>query len=118
MQKGVGCITDPGKRDRIANSDLGRLFGVLQFDFDLQRRFALGQIDDDERVRAVMLDMRYNLGHRRFRTFKKMIRAVKEFRYKDAAEEMRDSKWCGQVKSRCDENYRLVMEAWNDQRKA
>ncbi len=41
----------------------------------------------------VILEMLYNLGHTRFKTFKKMISAIKQRDYNKAADEMLDSKW-------------------------
>lgn len=64
-----------------------------------------------EIVQAVMIDMMFNLGYNRFIKFKKMIAAIKNHDYKKAAEEAKDSKWCKQVKSRCEENYALLMSA-------
>lgn len=62
-------------------------------------------------VKAVMLDMMFNLGYNRFIGFKKMIAAVKAGDYKLAAKEAKNSKWCKQVGSRCEENYKILMEA-------
>lgn len=45
----------------------------------------------------VLLDMHYNLGHKRFMGFKKMIEAIKNKEYEEAARQMLDSKWAGQV---------------------
>jgi len=57
-----------------------------------------------EDVQAVMIDMMFNLGYSRFSKFKRMIAAVKIKDFKVAAKEAKDSKWCKQVKSRCEEN--------------
>jgi lysozyme len=62
-----------------------------------------------EQVKIVLIDMIFNLGKSRFLKFKKMIKAIKEEDFKRAAEEAKNSKWCRQVKSRCDENYNLLM---------
>ena len=62
-------------------------------------------------VQAVMTDMMFNIGSNRFSTFKHMINAVKAGNYKLAAKEARDSKWCKQVGSRCEDNYNLLMNA-------
>lgn len=48
----------------------------------------------------VLVDMMFNLGKARFEEFKKMIAAVKEGKYAVAADEMKDSKWYKQVKTR------------------
>ena len=52
-------------------------------------------------VQLVLADMRFNLGHNRFRTFKNMIAAVECQDWPQMVFEMEDSKWCGDVKSRC-----------------
>jgi lysozyme len=54
-----------------------------------------------ETVQLVLADMRFNLGPRRFRSFKKMIAAVKKQDWAAMAQEMEDSKWCNDVKTRC-----------------
>ncbi len=51
----------------------------------------------------VLLDMHYNLGHSRFKQFKKMIAALENKKYDDAAKEMLDSKWAKQVGNRATE---------------
>jgi len=50
--------------------------------------------------RGVVLDMLFNLGLSRFRGFRKMITALMRGDYKKASEEMLDSLWAEQVKSR------------------
>lgn len=44
-----------------------------------------------------LTDMRFNLGATRFRTFQKMIAAVKANDWEEAARQARDSKWAKQV---------------------
>jgi len=61
-----------------------------------------------EDAQAVMIDMMFNLGYSRFSKFKRMIAAVKIRDFKTAAKEAKDSKWCKQVKSRCDENCEIL----------
>ena len=48
----------------------------------------------------VMIDMMFNLGATKFRTFKKMILALENKNYVVASAEMLDSLWAKQVKSR------------------
>lgn len=50
----------------------------------------------------VLRDMRFNLGHGKFRTFLRTIRLVSEGDYAAAASAMRSSAWARQVKSRAD----------------
>jgi len=50
--------------------------------------------------KAVVIDMLFNLGLSRFRTFKKMIAALDRQRWDDAAAEMVSSAWFNQVGAR------------------
>lgn len=51
--------------------------------------------------KRVVVDMTFNLGKTRFSKFKKMLAALKAKDFIKAAAEMKDSKWCKQVKTRC-----------------
>lgn len=53
-----------------------------------------------ETRKAVLVNMAFNLGYIRFSGFKKMLEAVEEGRFKDAATEMLNSVWAQQVASR------------------
>ncbi|MEA2058987.1 MAG: hypothetical protein U9P10_00310 [Thermodesulfobacteriota bacterium] len=53
-----------------------------------------------EDILAQGVDMRFNLGPNRFRYFKKMIAAVKNQDFVQAAAEMKDSRWYNQVGQR------------------
>jgi len=59
-------------------------------------------IDLSELRKAVIVDMVFNMGLPRFKTFKKMILAVINKNYPGAALEMLDSKWAKQVGDRAD----------------
>ena len=61
-----------------------------------------------ENVRMVLIDMDFNLGKTRFLTFKNMIQAVKNRDWERMIREMKDSRWCEQVKSRCDDDVKLI----------
>jgi lysozyme len=50
--------------------------------------------------KAILLDMRFNLGPTRFATFKNTLALVSVGRYHDAAAQMLQSKWAGQVGKR------------------
>ena len=54
----------------------------------------------DLRAQYVLMDMAFNLGHYRLSRFKKMWKAIDNFDYATAADEMLDSKWRKQVKNR------------------
>ena len=58
----------------------------------------------------VLVDMNYNLGLTRFMGFKKMIAALKGGDYYKAADEMLDSTWAQQVKSRATRNAKMMRE--------
>jgi len=60
-------------------------------------------------VKTVMIDMMFNLGYTRFTTFKKMIAAIKAEDWKQAAKEVKNSRWCNQLPSRCKDNYSILM---------
>lgn len=57
----------------------------------------------NEPRQAALLDMCYNLGISRLKGFKKMLAALEVGAYSRAAEEMLDSKWAMQVKTRATE---------------
>lgn len=50
--------------------------------------------------RKVMIDMRYNIGPAEFRGFRRMIAAMAQADYESAADEMVESRWYHQVKTR------------------
>lgn len=50
--------------------------------------------------RDVVINMMFNLGMRKFLTFKKAIKAMKEEDWEEAARQMLDSAWAGQVGGR------------------
>lgn len=51
---------------------------------------------------SAVADMAFNLGCGRLKQFKNMKAALERQDYTKAAAEMRNSRWCRQVKSRCD----------------
>ena len=51
-------------------------------------------------IKLVIINMIFNLGINKFKNFKKMIQAVKYFSWERMADEMVDSRWYIQVKSR------------------
>jgi len=53
-----------------------------------------------EEVQLIIANMMFNLGQRRFRGFKKMIAAVNDGNWSEAADEMQDSRWFHQVGDR------------------
>jgi len=74
---------------------------------DLRSIFSnFDEFTDD--IKLALTDMMFNLGKTRFLKFKKMIQAVKDKDFKEAARQAKDSKWCKQVKSRCEDNFNLL----------
>ncbi len=69
-----------------------------------ESRLALPFFDELSIIRQdVIIDMVFNLGITRFLGFKRMIRAMRRKKFKEAADEMIDSKWAIQVKGRATE---------------
>ena len=64
-----------------------------------------------ESVQRVLVDMRFNLGPNRFRHFKKMIAAVKNQDFIQAAAEMKDSRWYSQVGQRSRTLVKMMRES-------
>jgi len=64
-----------------------------------------------EAVQLVLMDMRFNLGPGQFRHFKKMITAVKDQNFTQAAAEMKDSRWYTQVGQRSRTLVKMMNEA-------
>ncbi|MCK5679208.1 sulfate adenylyltransferase subunit CysN [bacterium] len=69
---------------------------------DLQTIFNVAPAFDKlrENVQRVLIDMHFNLGPTGFRSFKKMVKAVRDENFALAAKEMQDSKWFHQVGTR------------------
>ena len=61
-----------------------------------------GQMSTDQK--SAVADMAFNLGCSGVQKFRNMKSALLRGDYDGAAAEMRYSKWCKQVKSRCDRN--------------
>lgn len=55
-----------------------------------------------EELRLIIANMMFNLGLIRFCKFKKLIKAIKDKNYKEAAEEMTNSAWYKQVPNRAE----------------
>ena len=57
---------------------------------------------------SVIADMAFNMGCSSLKQFKRMKAAIEEQDYTKAAAEMRNSRWCRQVKSRCDRDIKCM----------
>lgn len=62
----------------------------------------------DEVRQKVIVDMRFNLGSAGFAGFKNMIREIENMNYCKASEEMKNSKWYSQVKTRADRLVKMM----------
>lgn len=65
------------------------------------------ELNDDRKIAIV--DMRYNLGAKKFDSFKKMISAFKKKDYNAAGKEMIESDWAKQVGNRAIELASIIM---------
>ena len=77
-------------------------------DFELDQRFTFYNCLSEIR-KSVLINMRYNLGMAGLLSFKKMIKALEDGNYHEAANQMRDSKWHTQVGQRAIE-LEILME--------
>lgn len=59
---------------------------------------------------TVILDMLFNLGTTRFKTFKKFIRAIKERDLKEAARQIEQSAYFHQVPNRARRNIKMLLD--------
>ena len=95
---GVGRMIDERLNGGITYDE-----AMYLLDNDIKKHTAeLEKIFDDfydlpEDIQHVLVDMHFNLGDNRFRTFKKMIAAVKDRDWESMKREMLDSLWARQV---------------------
>ncbi|WP_417821252.1 glycoside hydrolase family protein [Terasakiella sp.] len=66
--------------------------------------------DLPEPAQRAVADMHFNMGLPRLMTFRKMLTALQEGRFKDAATEALDSRWAQQVGQRAIDNANLFKE--------
>jgi lysozyme len=59
-------------------------------------------------VKTVVIDMLFNLGSTRFKTFKKFIKAIKEYNLPEACKQIEDSNYYKQVPNRAKRNIKLL----------
>ena len=82
---------------------------IRQCEFDLATSIFPNQFYFfPESFQLVLVNMRFQLGHKGFKSFKKMIYAFQICDYKEAVVQMQDSKWAGQVPSRAKELILMV----------
>ena len=61
-----------------------------------------------DNIQAVVVDMAFNLGRHGLSQFVGFLGALRAYNYPLAAAEAKNSLWCGQVKSRCDDNCAIL----------
>jgi len=99
----LGYLTGGYGHAFLPGSKISYAVAELLFDEDYQRA-----VDDYNKLelnlgpvrRAVVIDMLFNLGLTKFSGFKKMIAALRDGNYFKASDEMLDSLWARQVRSR------------------
>jgi lysozyme len=102
----VGISED--EAEVLLNNDIVRAEEDLTKVFDSDFLYESGDLSYNRY--SVLVNMMFNLGLTRFKGFKKMIQAVKDQDFDEAAREMLDSRWAKQVKQRAYE-LALMMEA-------
>ena len=88
----------------LSDSEINFLFynDIREVVIDLKKIFDNWDSIDDIR-QAVLTDMRFNLGYGGFRSFKRLISAIKRKDYILAEVEMLDSEWAQQLPERANE---------------
>jgi GH24 family phage-related lysozyme (muramidase) len=80
--------------DKLLQSDLDDIF------FPAAQKLVKNYSELPRKARLVVMDMMFNLGETRFTRFKDLRAALEAKDYKKAADEMENSKWYSDVKSR------------------
>lgn len=60
--------------------------------------------------KSVLIDMTYNMGITKLKKFKKMIAAIEQEDWKEAAAQMKDSAWYKQVGNRSKKLHKMMLE--------
>jgi len=96
----IGCgrnLTDRGLSDKeilyLLNNDIAAVHAECQREFPWFRRLS-------ETRQIVILSMAFNMGVPRLKGFRRMIAAIEDYRWTDAAIEALDSKWASDVGER------------------
>ncbi len=86
----------------LLNNDIIRIRAELEQDYKWFKFL-------NEVRQKVVIDMRFNLGRTGFAGFKKMIQQLELKNYWKAGEEMKNSKWYSQVKTRADRLIKMMV---------
>ena len=108
---GVGRLIDPKRGGGITQEESRYLLAndIVKKITQLNLRLPWWRDLSDIR-QQVLVDMTFNLGIDGLLKFKNTLRAIREGRFSDAANGMRDSLWYVQVKARRGERLALMME--------
>lgn len=93
LPKGGTLTISQQRVNEVFAKDVQNVIGDCEFVFEKFESFL-------EEVQQIVANMMFNLGLNRFCKFNKLILAIKDKNYKNAAKEMRQSAWCKQVGSR------------------
>ena len=61
-------------------------------------------------IQRVLIDMTFNMGKTSLCSWPNFVKQLKSHDYNGAYNNMKSTKWCGQVKSRCTRNAGLVRD--------
>jgi GH24 family phage-related lysozyme (muramidase) len=114
---GIGHLIQPHERDRfpegkkISREEIDELF-----DLDLNRAAAGADLLIEEKIghdlpthiEHVIVEMVFQLGTQGVRNFSKMWKNMRVKKWKEAAEEMKDSRWHKQTTNRCEHLAEIV----------
>ena len=95
--------------ERLSDESILALLGLCIDEAIIDARSLISNFDSLDEVRKrVVVDVAFNMGRKVFSQFKNTIKAIEESRFKDAADGIRASKYCRQVKSRCTRLSRMM----------
>ena len=94
-QKEVGTMVDEIRVNEVFEQDIHVTIGECRKLFDDWDKLP-------EEVRLILANMMFNMGRPRLSKFKKMIQAIKDSDWLEAANQMKDSRWYKQVTNRAD----------------
>ena len=94
-QKEVGTMVDEIRVNEVFEQDIHVTIGECRKLFDDWDKLP-------EEVRLILANMMFNMGRPRLSKFKKMIQAIKDSDWLEAANQMKDSRWYEQVTNRAD----------------
>ena len=94
-QKEVGTVVDEIRVNEVFEQD-------IQVTVDECKILFVDWTNLPEEVKLITANMMFNMGRPRLSKFKKMIQAIKDGDWLEAANQMKDSRWYKQVTNRAD----------------